>query len=304
MNQSAMVFDIERYATDDGPGIRTVVFLKGCNLRCSWCQNPESHMESPQIMYSRKLCTSCGRCQEICPVKAISNNELYGFISDSEVCIRCQACIDICYTNARKIVGKQMLIEDIMKEISRDKDFYEESGGGVTFSGGEPLMQSDAVLELARRCRMLGIHTALETAGYVPWQIFEQLLPEIGLLYFDLKHIDSDIHRLHTGVPIDLILRNIRLAGDSQTKTIVRIPVIPGFNDSMKIQHRMMSFLSRETAISHVELLPFHRLGSGKYEGLGMLYAMKDVGNMSKKDCEPYAEIGRSMGLSVKVGGG
>ncbi|RKX81611.1 MAG: glycyl-radical enzyme activating protein [Spirochaetes bacterium] len=300
MIPSAMVFDIERYATDDGPGIRSVVFFKGCNLRCSWCQNPESHLSHPQIMYNRKQCTSCGRCMAACPADAIHNDELFGFITDPDKCIQCGACVDVCYTDARKIVGRRMLLDEIMEELKKDTDYYKDSGGGVTFSGGEPLLQADAVSVLAQKCKNEGFHTALETAGYLPWQTFEQILPLIDLLYFDLKHIDSDIHRSFTGVPIELILDNIRLAGELQENMVVRIPVIPGFNDSLEIQRRMMKYLSEETAVTQVELLPFHRFGSGKYDGLGIPYAMKDVENLSKSDCEQFAEIGRQLGLNVK----
>ena len=235
-------------------------------------------------------------------MSAIRNDELYGFISDSNLCIQCHQCINICYTNARRVVGKQMFLEEIMSEIIKDIEFYNDSGGGVTFSGGEPLLQSNAVMNLAQKCKIFNIHTALETAGYVPWKTFEQVLPHIDLLYIDLKHIDSAIHQSFTGVPNELILENIKLSGNTRTNTIVRIPVIPGFNDTHEIQERMMSFLSRETAISQVELLPFHRFGSVKYEGLGMLYSMKDVENLSKNDCERFADIGRNMGMSVKVG--
>jgi len=191
-----------------------------------------------------------------------------------------------------------------MDELRKDKTYYGESNGGVTFSGGEPLLQDEAVLYLARSCREEGIGTALETAGYVIWSVFEKVHPWLNLLYFDLKHIDSDLHRQYTGVPIEPILENLRRAGDLFENIIVRIPVVPGVNDKPDIQRRMMAFLAGETAVRNVELLPFHRLGLVKYEGLGMRYAMENVENVQKSDCEPIAEIGRGMGLIVHVGAG
>jgi len=302
---SATVFEMERYATEDGPGIRTVVFFKGCNLRCRWCQNPESHSAEPQVMYYRNRCVACRRCLEACPAEAIREVPPFGFITDHQRCRLCGACVDECFSDARKIVGQRMSVDAIMDEIRKDRAFYDESGGGVTFSGGEPLLQADAVRELARRCKDEQIHTAMETAGSVPWPNFEGILPWLDLLYFDLKHIDSEAHRRYTGFPLDLIIGNLCRAGECFDNLVVRIPVVPGVNATEQIMTRMFSFLLENTKIRRVELLPFHRLGLTKYEGLGMdYYAMAKVDSMSKEDCTPFAEIGRELGLSVQVGAG
>lgn len=293
------VFEIERYAVDDGPGIRTVVFLKGCNLRCRWCQNPESFSPARQVMFHRDRCVACGRCLEVCPVDAIGTDPPYRFVTDHERCIACGACVDACFTGARSMVGRTMTAEEVMHEILRDRAFFRESGGGVTFSGGEPLLQSEAVADLARRCHAEGIHTAVETAGNVPWNAFQAILSHVDLVLFDLKHIDGEAHLACTGVPLDRILENIRSLGESSTEIVVRVPVIPGVNASEDVQRRLLTFLAEETSVGMVQLLPFHRLGTAKYEGLGLDYTMSSTENLLPRDCEPYERIARSLGLTV-----
>ncbi len=298
------VFEIERYAIEDGPGIRTVIFLKGCNLRCLWCQNPESQIERPQIMYYRQQCVGCGKCAEVCPVSAISNDPLFGFITKHDTCSLCEACIDACYYGARKLAGRDWLIDDLMQEILQDKAFYDNSGGGVTFSGGEPLLQFRALAELAALCQSHGIHTALETAGNVPWHILEGVIPHLDLIYYDMKHPDPRAHKKYTAVSNELILANLVSLSRVYSNIIVRIPVIPGVNDSLGIIKEMYAFLRDSTRIKNVELLPYHSFGAGKYEALGWNYEMGDVKNLEKQDCLPLAEAGGAFGLQVQVGAG
>ncbi len=296
------VFEIERYATEDGPGIRTVVFLKGCNLRCHWCQNPESQLRKPQVMYYQKQCVGCGKCVEACPNGSVHLKEPFGYITDHDTCILCGACVDACFYSARKIVGESYSIEVLFQELMKDKAFYEESDGGVTFSGGEPLLQAEEIARTAEILTQEGIHIAVETAGHVSWDKFQALLPFVDLFYIDLKHIDSDQHKYYTGVRNELILENIQKLSRLHSQVIVRIPIIPGVNNTVEVVTKMFKFLSEETGITKVELLQYHRLGMAKYQGLGMQYLMENAENMTKEACEPFAEIGRQMGLAVSVG--
>jgi pyruvate formate lyase activating enzyme len=304
MTLQADVFEIERYAVEDGPGIRSVVFFKGCNLRCLWCQNPESHEAHPQVLYYRSECISCRRCLGACPKGAVMDSPVYRFVTDQTKCRLHGACVEACYAGARKIVGRKMTVDEIMNSLERDVQFFRESGGGVTFSGGEPLLQAEAVAELARRCRTENVHTALETAGSVPWATMQGILPLINLVYFDLKHIDPSLHRKYTGAALEPILDNLRHASAAAERFIVRIPVVPGINADGQVMRRMFEFLRNETSAGEVELLPFHRLGLGKYDALGRSYAMGQTGNLSVSDCEPFVVMGRDMGLTVRAGAG
>jgi pyruvate formate lyase activating enzyme len=297
------VFDLERYATEDGPGIRTVVFMKGCNLRCIWCQNPESHAMQPQVMYYRERCVACGRCVGACPVAAVRRDSRYGFVTDDAACTRCGRCVSACFSDARRMVGSTYTPEEVLEVVLRDRRFYEESGGGVTFSGGEPLLQPRELREAARLCKAEGVHTAVETAGHVPWRTFEETLPYIDLLYCDLKTADTETHKHFTGVGNQRIKENITRLAKADVELIVRVPVIPGVNDSDDSFRSMYGFLQAQGGVEHVELLPFHRLGTAKYVGLGRPYPMKGVESLTPEQCEPFARIGRDMGLSVRVDG-
>ncbi len=298
----ATIFDIERYATKDGPGIRTVIFFKGCNLRCLWCQNPESQKTAPQIMYFRNKCIGCSRCLEICPQKAISEDPVFGLITDHNKCTACGKCSEVCFSDARRLIGNALSAEEVMIQIRRDNSFYRNSGGGVTFSGGEPLLQSDFIMELARMCREEGIHTTLETAGLVSLSVLKSVSELIDLIYFDLKHIDRDRHYANIGVYPEQIQENLKWLSRHHKNLIIRIPVIPDVNSSREDISAMFRFIKEQTAAQQVELLAFHRLGLGKYEGLGMEYAMGSVPNLDESVCEEWAEIGRLAGLKVHTG--
>ena len=301
--KTGVIFDIERFATKDGPGIRTVIFLKGCHLRCQWCQNPESQLLNVEVMYDAKKCAACGRCIETCPNGAIRTDSYFGLLTDSVTCVGCGICTEACYYDARKLVGKNYKISALMVEILKDKGFYENSGGGVTFSGGEPLLQSDFLMGVCQACGEAQIHRAVETCGNVPWKVFDKLISELDLIFFDLKHIDPDLHKRYTGVTNELILDNLKKLSAVFSPLIVRIPVIPGFNDALETQNGIFGFLKNELErVTAVELLPFHRLGSSKYKGLGRVYPMEDVVSLKKEDLRHLEKLGRDMRIPVRIG--
>lgn len=260
----AIIFDIERNSYVDGPGIRTTVFFKGCNLRCAWCHNPESQSAKPQMMFYKNKCTGCGKCKEKCP------NHL-------ESCELCGKCTLYCPHDAREICGKEYTVDEVMREILKDKVFYENSGGGVTFSGGECMLQIETLTELLAKCKENRIHTAVDTAGDLPWMHFERILPFTDLFLYDIKCFTDSLHVDGTGISNKRILENLtHLSQKTSVDIIVRIPIIPTFNDDVSELQHVADFL-RPLRIRNVELLPYHSMGEHKYEGLGRVFTHFDV---------------------------
>ena len=250
----AMIFDIQRNSFVDGPGIRTTVFFKGCNLRCKWCHNPESQSFEKQMMFYKDKCTGCGKCREVCP------NHL-------QSCDFCGKCELYCPAEARKICGREYTSDEVFAEVIKDKAFYDNSGGGVTFSGGECMLQLDFLCEILKKCKAAGIHTAVDTAGNVPWKSFEKILPFTDLFLYDIKAFGAELHRKGTGVSNELILENLKnLSGKADI--IVRIPVIGGYNDNDEEIRQIADFL-KQIKIIKAELLPYHAMGEHKYTALG-----------------------------------
>ena len=300
---TGLVFDIERFATKDGPGIRTVVFLKGCNLGCGWCQNPESQSPAQEIIYHLNQCGGCGRCLEGCSAQAIAKDRGFGLVTDKEKCVLCGKCVEGCFYEARRMVGRPYTVSELMTEIQKDLAFFQSSQGGVTFSGGEPLLQARFLTSVARECRDQGIHLALETCGAVPWKTLSAASRVMDLVYMDFKHIDPETHRLWTGRGNDLILENLKLLSRSFQPLIVRIPIIPGFNQDLETVEAMFDFLKNQVApVEAVELLPFHRLGRSKYQGLARTYELGETESLTNDDLRPYEKAGLEMGLPVRIG--
>lgn len=251
----ATIFDIERNSYVDGPGIRTTVFFKGCNLRCAWCHNPESQSPKPQMMFYKNKCTGCGKCKEKCP------NAL-------EKCELCGKCTIYCPHDAREICGKEYTVDEVMREILKDKVFYENSGGGVTFSGGECMLQIDFLEEILKVCKENGIHTAVDTAGHVPYEYFERILPYTNLFLYDVKCYDSEKHKKYTGVRNELILENLKKLLATGKSVWVRIPIIPTVNDTVEEIQRIKAYISSCGKPEKIELLPYHAMGEHKYAAI------------------------------------
>lgn len=255
--EKAVIFDIERNSYVDGPGIRTTVFFKGCNLKCAWCHNPESQSFKPQMMFYTSKCTGCGKCKSVCP-------------NGMKNCSLCGKCELYCPTDARKICGREYTVDEVLREVAKDKAFYDNSGGGVTFSGGECMLQVDFLAETLEKCKQNGISTAVDTAGCVPFESFEKVLPYTDLFLYDIKCIDSARHREYTGVGNDLILENLEKLLSHGAEVIVRIPVIPGVNDSADDMLKTKKTLDGFGGVKRVELLPYHAMGENKYRALGV----------------------------------
>ena len=262
------IFDIQRFSLGNGPGIRTTVFLKGCPLRCQWCHNPESFSPMPQLMIDTVLCRHCGRCADVCPNGALIFEN--GMPRHSpEQCILCRKCTEACCYGVLRIVGRSIDDETLAETLLRDRLYFENSGGGVTFSGGEPTMQSDFVIAVASRLRREGIHIAVDTCGHCAPDRFQAILESTDLVLFDIKHVDTEAHKALTGVGNDMILKNLELAEQSGKELVIRFPMIPGKNDSEEHLAAMAGLLLSR-GIDSLEISVYHDYGTAKYHGLGL----------------------------------
>ena len=293
------VFHIQHYAIHDGPGIRTIVFLKGCPLNCPWCHNPESKTATHEFMWTPERCTRCGSCVESCPENAITFNP--GLIIDEERCIQCGKCVKACYAEALVSVGKAMSVEKVVAEVDKDLPFYEESGGGVTFSGGEPLMQPEFLREVLKNCRKRGIHTAVETSGCAEPFVVESIMDLVDLWLYDLKLMSSEVHQKMLGAPNDKIIGNLRLL--KGRNVVIRIPIIPDVTDGDE-NIDSVGRLASELGIQEVHLLSYHKAGSEKMKKLNKTKSTFSLFEAPKDDIliniihrlERY-------GLKVQIGG-
>lgn len=300
--KTGRIFNIERFATKDGPGIRTLVFLKGCHLRCKWCANPESQNYEKEILYYANKCKSCGRCIETCDYGAIKTDENFGLVIDPKLCKVCGKCVESCFYGARQLMGEDMTVSKLMDIIVKDIPYYRDSGGGVTFSGGEPFIQVGFMKEVAKACRVERIPVAVESCGYVTWERIETVLPYLDLVFFDMKHIDGGLHKGFTGVDNGLILENLKKLDAKFSNIIVRIPVIPGYNDSIDVQRRMYEFVRPLDNVKRIELLPYHRLGTTKYKGLSRPYELEGIKPLKPGELEHLKRLADDVGVKVQIG--
>ena len=261
-----MIFNIQRYSIHDGPGIRTTVFLKGCPLACFWCQNPESQSLKPEILFDRARCTACGACVAAC--RSSANTLTDGEVRiDRTKCLGCGECVDVCPNQSRRLAGREATVDEVIGEALRDSKFYESSGGGLTLSGGEPSRQADFSLELLRRSKKEGLHTALDTCGAASWKTMETLLEYTDLVLYDVKCLDAAAHRKATGKSNGLILENLRKIAKSR-QTWIRVPLVPGFNDSEEEVRAIVTFVRREVGPTRIDLHRYNPLGEEKYARL------------------------------------
>lgn len=297
----AVVFNVQRFSIQDGPGIRTTVFFKGCPLRCRWCHNPEGQVGTAELLFREYLCRRCFTCRAACPVGAIV--ELPHRRVDRARCIMCMVCAEACPYGALSVAGTSAPVEALLAEVCRDVAFYRTSGGGVTASGGEPLAQYQAVIELFAACRARAIHTALDTCGYAPWEILAAVEPHVDLFLYDLKCVDEERHRLWTGVGNQVILENLRRLAKLRAGDIrIRIPLVAGFNDDRRELEAMVHLVS-SLSVQGVDVLPYHSFAESKYRALDMAYSLEGLEDYPWEEAERKAELFGEATPSVTVGG-
>lgn len=297
-----MIFDIKRYAIHDGPGIRTTVFFKGCPLRCEWCHNPESWETGRERGLRAGRCVACGSCIGACPHQAIS---LAGDqpTTDDKRCTLYGACVDVCVAEARQIIGRRVEVGDLISEIEKDLIFYDESGGGVTFSGGEPLMQPEFLLGLLLECKARDIHTAVDTSCHARSEVIDGVSPHVDLFLCDLKHMDSGSHERGSGAPNGMILDNIRRIAAAGRNIILRLPLVPGFNDDDLNLEATGKFAASLGAVVQIDVLPYNSGGSAKSARLASQRSTLKATPPEDKQLKRAAEKLRSFGLTVGIGG-
>ncbi|WP_243343543.1 glycyl-radical enzyme activating protein [Anaerococcus sp. AGMB09787] len=299
-SQKGIVFDIQKYSIHDGPGIRTIVFLKGCPLRCIWCSNPESQNTKPEIMFRKNLCIHCGKCVSICLNNAIGPQNKYWI--DRKKCISCGECVNVCPSSALTLKGKEMTVEDVINEVKKDETYYRNSGGGITLSGGEALLQYKFAKELLKACHAKGWHTAVETEGYISKEVIMEVVPHIDLVLLDMKTYDTNLHYKYTKVHNEVIKENAKLI-QSMTRTIIRIPVIPGVNDSVEEFSSIVKFVKTLDNVEQIHILPYHNYGENKYYLLGRDYLMKDTKKNKEEHLNNLKKIVEDNDLICQIGG-
>lgn len=301
MESDGLIFNIQKFSVHDGPGIRTTVFFKGCPLNCWWCHNIESQSFEKDPMLRRDLCDGCGACVASCPQGAIGI-EKGRALTDPGACVRCGQCVVYCPQNGRSICGRSMSAGEILREVAKDKVFYEQSGGGVTFSGGEPLAQIDLLVELLQGCREQGFHAVVDTSGYAPWSHLERIIGLTDLFLYDVKLMDDEAHARFTGVSNETILENLRRLALETDRIFIRFPVIPGINDDEANLAATVAYL-KTIRFQQINLLAYHGMGRGKASQLGLSYKMEGTAPPSPQRMEQIRTLFESAGFKAVIGG-
>ena len=297
--QEALITNIQRFSLHDGPGVRTTVFFQGCSLRCGWCHNPETIPCNPVKLYYREKCIGCQSCVSACPQGALSLTQ-DGISRDDTKCTDCGACMEACPAKAMAYSGRAYSLEELMQAVLRDEAFYKNSGGGVTCSGGEPLLRSHFLSAFLPRLKERGIHVAVDSAANVPWEAFEAVLPYTDLFLIDYKHTDDAVHKSCCGAGRELIAKNLEKLIRSGKAIWIRVPVIPGVNDVPSFFTGMAEDLLRRHFDGEIELLPFHRMGASKYEALGKTYAFADTVPPSEEEMDYFRGLLTERGLRCR----
>lgn len=296
-----VVFDIQRFSLNDGPGIRTIVFLKGCPLSCRWCSNPESQETKPTLMYDERSCIHCGKCIDTCKQGALSE-DIPGFVNRDK-CIGCGECADVCPAGALTLKGKETTVEAVIRELKKDSITYSTSNGGVTFSGGEPLVQWQFLTELLKASKAQGWHTAIETSGFGSSEAVESVFPYIDQVLLDCKSTDDEVHKANTGVTAELIRKNAMRISEI-AHTIIRVPTIPGVNASEEDFENICKYAKTLHGVDTIHILPYHTMGLNKYKMMGTEYTISDeIQPLEDSDVLPYKEIVEKNGFKCKIGG-
>lgn len=297
----AKIFNIQKFSIHDGPGIRTTVFFKGCPLKCMWCHNPESQNVGKDMLYDADKCILCGECMRVCPTGAISIKDNI-LSTDMTKCTFCGECCIYCIKGAREIAGEEYTVEQVLKEVLKDKVFYEQSGGGVTLSGGEPLIHVDFVLELLKKLKEENINTAIDTSGAVPYETLEKVARFTDLFLYDLKVMDDEKHKKYVGISNKNIIDNLKKLSKIHNNIFVRLPIIEGINADEDHINQVLKTI-KDLNIKKVNLLPYHDIGKHKYKKLGYSYEESKMSKPTDEKMQSFKKIFQDEGYEIKIGG-